>query len=446
MRESRTVQISIFDFYSPHEFGLHLKQLSEVLDEHPEILALLEQDLITEDCTEVGRKGLSVESIFRCMLLKQILGVSYEQLSFHLSDSLSYRTFARLGAENYPGKSSLQINIRRISPQKLETIFNTLSLKNVDQGDIDLSKIRIDSTVVKSNIAPPSDSQLLNDGVRVLSRLLAKSSSMTGIRIRFKDFRKESKSLSYRIFYAKKAEKETLYRELLPIATKVMGQVERATTTIRTQSVGCLETTHWLAEIEHFSTLMGRVISQTQRRVIEHEKVPSSEKIVSLFEDHTDIIIKGSRGIDYGHKINLASDSRGLLTGVFIEDGDAADVERYVPVLSDHERRYGVVPKTVVADGGYASLSNLDAGKEMGIKRVVFHKKKGLTLIAMGVKNKTYRALRNFRAGIEGNISELKRAFGLGKSMWKRLDGFKAYVWASVLSYNLTRLARLRSG
>jgi IS5 family transposase len=328
----------------------------------------------------------------------------------------------------------------------LETIFNAISNKHVDQGDIDLSKVRIDSTVVKSNIAPPSDSQLLNDGVRVLSRLLAKSSSMTGIKIRFKDFRKESRSLSYRIFHAKKAEKEGLYRALLPIATKVMKQVERATTTIRTQGASCVETTNCLAEIEHFSTLMGRVINQTQRRVIDYEKVPASEKIVSLFEEHTDIIIKGSRDIDYGHKINIVSDPHGLLTGVFIEAGNAADVERYLPVLSDHERRYGVVPETVVADGGYASLANLDGGKEMGIKRVVFHKKKGLTLTAMGVKNKTYRALRNFRAGIEGNISELKRAFGLGKSMWKRLDGFKAYVWASVLSYNLTRLARLRPG
>ena len=117
-----------------------------------------------------------------------------------------------------------------------------------------------------------------------------------------------------------------------------------------------------------------------------------------------------------------------------------------MPVVNDHDRRYGVVPETVVADGGYASLANLDAGKEMGVKRVVFHKKRGLTPAAMGVKNKTYKALRNFRAGIEGNISELKRAFGLGKSMWKKLDGFKAYVWASVLSYNLARLVRLRSG
>jgi IS5 family transposase len=446
MRESRTVQISIFDFYSQHEFGLHLKQLSELLDEYPEILRLLGQELLDEDCAEVGRKGLSVESIFRCMLLKQILGVSYKQLSFHLSDSLSYRTFARLAADDSPGKSSLQTNIRRISPQTLETIFNALSSKHVDQGDIDLSKIRIDSTVVKSNIAPPSDSQLLNDGVRVLSRLLAKSVSRTGIKIRFKDFRKASRLLSYRLFHAKKPEKEALYRELLPIAARVMEQVERATTTIRNQGASGLETQDWLAETGHFYTLMGRVIDQTRRRVMQHETVPAAEKIVSLFEEHTAIIIKGSRDIDYGHKINIASDARGLLTGVFIEDGNAADVARYLPVVRDHARRYGTVPETVVADGGYASLANLNAGKEMGIKRVVFHKKKGLTLTAMGVKNKTYRALRNFRAGIEGNISELKRAFGLDKSMWKRLDGFQAYVWASVLSYNLTRLARLRPG
>jgi len=448
MRETRTVQTSIFDCYSQHEFGTHLKNLSALLDEHPEILPLLERDLIADNCKEAGRTGQSVESIFRCMLLKQMLGLSYELLSFHLSDSLSYRTFARIRASESPSRSALQANIRSIRPETLETIFRLLAAKGFRQGDFNLEKIRIDSTVVKSNIASPSDSQLLNDSVRVLSRYLAKSQSMTGVKIRFKDFRKASRSLACRIFYAKKAEKALLYEELLPVTVKVMRQVEQAIAKVRSQSPAhlALATSAWIDDLEHYYDLAARVLDQTQRRIIGKEKVPSSEKIVSLFEEHTDIIIKGSRDIDYGHKINIASDAQGLLTSVFIEKGNPSDVERYFPVLDDHNSLYGCVPETVATDGGYASLANLEAGKAMGIKRPVFHKKKGLTLTAMGVKQKTYHALRNFRAGIEGNISELKRAYGLGKALWKKNDGFEAYVWASVLSYNLTRLVRLRSG
>jgi len=97
----------------------------------------------------------------------------------------------------------------------------------------------------------------------------------------------------------------------------------------------------------------------------------------------------------------------------------------------------------VVADGGYASQASVVAGRAMGLKHVVFHKPVGVSLTAMGVKSKTFTALRHFRAGIEGNISELKRAFGATKAKWKGHDGFKAFVWASALSYNLVRLARL---
>lgn len=444
MRETHTAQSSIFDFYSQHELGVHLERLSGLLDEFPQIMPMLEKDLIDDGCQEVGRRGLSVESIFRCMLLKQKLRLSYEQLSFHLSDSPTYRSFARLALNESPSKSALQANIRGIRPETLEGVFKLLAAKGYEQGEVDLSKVRMDSTVVRSNIAPPSDSQLLNDGVRVLSRYLAKSRAMTGIKIRFKDFRKASRSLSARIFYAKKAEKDVLYREMLALVDKVMGQVDRAREQV--QGSVYLGRDPWLADITHYYDLTARVVDQTRRRVIDGEKVPASDKVVSLFEEHSDIIIKGQREVDYGHKLNIASDAQGLLTSVTIEQGNPADTERYLPVLDDHEALYGCYPGAVAADGGYASVDNLKAARKAGIKRVMFHKKKGLTVSAMGVKQKTYDALRDFRAGIEGNISELKRAFGMGKALWKKHDGFKAYVWSSVLCYNLTRMVRIRSG
>ena len=122
------------------------------------------------------------------------------------------------------------------------------------------------------------------------------------------------------------------------------------------------------------------------------------------------------------------------------------DKDLFLPVLKMHAKNYSCLPKSVVCDGGYASKNNVSDGRSLGLKHVVFHKRVGISYQDMGVKIKTFKKLRNFRAGVEGNISELKRAFGAGKAKWKGYDGFKAFVWSSVLCYNLVRMARQQSG
>jgi len=446
MRETRLAQISIFENYAKHERAEQLKQLSSILDNHPEILDVIKKDLVKLSTTKTGRKGLTVENIFRCLLLKQQLQVSYDQLAFHLCDSMSYRTFTRLTDGFTPKKSALQSTIRSISPETLEQVQIALSVHWLKNDDISLEKIRADSTVVKSNIAPPSDSQLLNDSIRVLSRLFAKSRDETGIKLRFTDQRKTSKSLAFSIFNAKNAEKEVLYPKYLRIAHIVLKQAERALGNEGIKKSSYEKSQQWLANVEHYKKLLLKVIDQTQRRVIQKEKVPASEKIVSIFEEHTDIIIKGFRNVQYGHKINLSSEKNGFITYLSIEDGNPTDTALFLPVINGHQQQYDKLPKAIVCDGGYASKSNVEKGRAMGVKRVVFHKRVGISYTAMGVKIKTFKKLRDFRAGVEGNISELKRAFGVSKALWKGHDGFKAFVWSSVISYNLVRMARLQSG
>jgi len=446
MRETRVAQASIFENYSKHEFGVRLEALSNILDQHPEILSLVAKDLVDASLAKVGRIGLSAETIFRCLLLKQQLRISYEQLAFHLSDSMTYRTFVRLPNHSAPSRSGLQSTIRSIKPDTLEKVHEVLSGNWLKEGVLSMDKLRIDSTVVASNIAPPSDSQLLNDSVRVLSRLLAKSKNITGVKIRFTDQRKPSKSLAFQIFNAKNAGKEVLYPSLLKLIRIVLKQVDRGLQSVMTGACDSEEKQKWIREVEHYRDLTQKVISQTERRVIHKESVHSSEKIVSLFEPHTDIIVKGFRDVQYGHKINLSSEKSGFITYLSIEKGNPADSDLFMPVLDFHQSKLGRLPGSVVADGGYASKANVEKGRGLGVKRVVFHKPVGISLQAMGVKSKTFDQLRHFRAGVEGNISELKRAFGATKAKWKGLDGFKAYVWSSVLSYNLMRLARINSG
>lgn len=445
MRETRTVQTSIFDFYSDHEHGVMLNRLSQILDEHAEILKLLEADLIDPNRHQTGCCGLSVESVFRCQLLKQILQVSYAKLAFHLNDSSTYRSFARLASNQSPSRAGLQSVVRKIRPQTLQQIHQLLCRQWHLQGVIEGDQIRIDSTVVEADIAPPSDSGLLNDSIRVLSRHLATCHRHTGLKVRLTDQREKAKRLAFAIFHAKKAEKQVLYPQLLSCAGIVLKQVDRTLVQLD-QPRPDAKSLHWMNTVKHHRELLRRVIHQTQQRVYENASVPSSEKIVSIFEPHTDIIVKGAREVQYGHKINLATDAQGLVIYMDILQGNPTDRTLYQPVLDSHRNLFGDLPHTTVADGGYASAENVDKARADGVVRAAFHKRAGLGYHAMGVKKKTLKALRAFRAGIEANISELKRMFGLNKAKWKNQDGFNAFVWSGVLAYNLIKVSRISTG
>jgi len=194
--------------------------------------------------------------------------------------------------------------------------------------------------------------------------------------------------------------------------------------------------------MQHYRPLIVQVIAQTQRRVIEGERLPVADKIVSLFEPHTDIIVKGQREVQYAHKLTLASGASGLALDVIIEDGNPADSGCLMPVLQRHIHHYGEAPCELVADGGYASAANVADAKSLGVTHVAFHKPVGLSIEAMTGDRWLYNKLRRFRAGIEAMISYLKRCFGLSRCNWKGLDHFKAYVHSAVFTNNLVVLTR----
>ena len=200
----------------------------------------------------------------------------------------------------------------------------------------------------------------------------------------------------------------------------------------------------WRAQLDHFLPLIERILAQSQGRVLEGQAVPAGEKLVSLFEPHADIIIKGARDVRYGHKLNLVTGRSGLILDVVVETGNPADAERFLPMLERQIAHCGVPPRQVAADGGYASQDNLTAAKALGVTDVAFHKKRGLTVEDMVKSRWVYRKLRNFRAGIEAGISCLKRAYGLARCTWRGLDHFKTYIWSAVVAHNLVLLARLK--
>ena len=223
--------------------------------------------------------------------------------------------------------------------------------------------------------------------IHTLGRLFAKSQTRTGIRLRLTDHRKASRKLAAAIFYGKKAEKDALYPQLVHLAKKVVKQSDRAVDQVKAKSLDPLSFA-WIEEVLHYRRLLERVIDQAVRRVFNQETVPAGEKIVSLFEPHTDIIVKANRGVEYGHKLNLSTNKHGLITAVMLEQGNPKDSKRFMPLLEAHQRLYGHLPTTTIADGCYASHDNRSAAKAMGVEKVVFHKKNGITLSAMGIKGK----------------------------------------------------------
>ena len=217
-----------------------------------------------------------------------------------------------------------------------------------------------------------------------------------------------------------------------------LGYLDEAYKTLEKRA----DTHVWRARVDHYRPLIDTIIEQTQRRVINGEQVPAPDKLVSLFEPHTDIIVKGQRDVQYGHKITLSGGHSGLVLDVIIEDGNPADQVCLMPLLKRHIDHYGHPPRDVAADGAYATVDNLTKAKGLGVSHIAFHKRAGLTVEAMTGDRWLYNKLRNFRAGIEATISYLKRCFGLSRCNWKGFDHFKAYVHSAVFTHNLVVLTQ----
>lgn len=197
-------------------------------------------------------------------------------------------------------------------------------------------------------------------------------------------------------------------------------------------------------QIDHYVQLAEKVFDQTQRRVINGEKVKARNKIVSLFEPHTDIIIKDRRDTYYGHKICLTGGASNLILDCWIVEGNPADSELALPMLDRQKKIYGRYPLKVCFDCGFASKANLKAAKSYNIKDVCFAKKRGLDETDKCRSHYVYRKLRCFRARIESGILWLKRCLGLTRCTWKGWRAFKSYVWSSIVAANLLTIARAR--
>ena len=451
MRQARQKQFNLTAPWLRLEHAAELAAIDRILDQMPAVAELVWQDLNGQEARKnAGAEGLSADCVLRALLVKQMNGFSYRDLAFHLADSTSYRTFCRLSLGQNPSKTMLAACIKKIRSETLEQI-NRLLVGVAGQEKIeDGACVRVDTTVVKSNIHTPLDSNLLSDGVRVMTRVMGRMRAMLGSEVKFSDRTRRARRRALGILNARFREKRRpLYRDLVQVtketidsATGVMGVVDRHLETSSLNENDRARTAAVRDKLARFVGLSQKVVDQTERRVFNDESVPAKEKIVSLFEEHTDILVKDHRETFYGHKICLTSGRSSLITDCTILEGNPADSTLAEQMIDRHIDIVGKAPAQVAYDGGFTSKANLDAIKAKGVIDVAFSKARTLKITDMVRSSYVYKKLRNFRAGIEGTISFLKRTFGLDRCTWRTLPSFRSYVWSSVITFNLLLIAR----
>lgn len=449
MRKKYQKQMPLMPSNIEHPRAKELERISQILDSIPTIVDMVLQDLTHGvKHSNCGAEGMTAEQVLRAAIIKQTEGFSYNELAFHIVDSNTYRNFCRIGlVDKGFKKSALCKNIKALSPETWESINRLLGAYGEDK-DIEKGKeARIDCTVVCSNIHEPTDSSLLWDSTRVLTRILNKMKEGLVADILFTDHTRRAKRRSLQILNAKsKKARVKPYKDLLKITGKTVSYSKSAAAVL--ESYGFTDTRDMalavamLKDFEELIPLAEKVIDQTTRRILHDEKVPAQEKIFSIFEPHTDIIIKDRRDEYYGHKVCLTGGSSNFISDCLIVDGNPADSTLTCQMLDRHDEIYGRYPLNAALDGGFASKANLKAAKSRDIKNVCFAKKRGLKEEDMCQSRWVYKRLRRFRAGIESGISWLKRSFGFWRCTWKSFRSFKSYVWSSIVAANLFTLAR----
>ncbi len=451
MREKRQKQMPLSPaFRRDFDQAKELEAISQILDQHPAIYDQVYQDICPygPKVNDTGAEGMSAEQVLRAAIVKALFGYSYRKLAFHIVDSGCLRSFCLIGFGKGFKKSALQKNIKSLSGETWEQI-NRVIIGHAKEEKVEKGReVRIDCTVVESNIHHPTDSSLLWDAVRVLTRLLIAARELGVPGICFQDHSRRAKRRMLGILNTQKEKvRKKRYADLIKVSVMVVGYAKQALPCIDdfepSSLEEMLEQARIFDDIQHYLPLIEKVVTQAERRVLQEEIVPAPEKLVSLFEPHTDIIIKDRRDTHFGHKICLTGGRSNLILDCVVLKGNPADSDLTQTMIKRQKDIYGRSPLKAALDGGFASKENVKLAKGEGVKDVCFAKRRGIKVKDMCRSEYVYKRLRNFRAGIESGISWLKRCFGLGRCNWQGWRSFKSYVWASVVSANLLTLARV---
>src|ERR1700726_2034194 len=435
-----------------------LQAIADFLDDQKEMIERVRSDLVRGlKKPRSGRRGLTPQQILRALILMRVKNWDYRELRERIADGLMLRQFADFYCDPVPKHDAFGRGFNRLTPETLKAINDLVVQAAVDLGLEDGTKLRVDTTVVQTDIHHPTDNTLLWDVVRVVTRLIGRLAEALERR-RIKGFRDRTRSARrrmqeiQRMTSRQRQEHQTgTYRELIGIAEEVVESARTALHQTRKahgkNMITDLAQAETRKEIEHFCDLGARVVNQSRRRVLNGEQVPAAEKLYSIFEPHTDLIKRGKvqTPIEFGHKVFLAESARGLITQYDVLDGNPIDEQHVVVSLEHHKQTFGDVPKLYGSDRGFFSEKNVTSCKQHGVKGVCIPQRGGTKTPEREAYEKTreFKDGQRFRAGIEGRISVLFRGRGMKRCLAEGRERFELWVAAAVLANNLMKIAAL---
>ena len=416
-----------------------LAVMDTILNQHPEICEMVKDDItMGQESSSFGRQDMpTVEQIVRAAIYKEMKNLTYRELEYAQHDSRMCSTFIKLDERKALSFEAYQKYISRISGESLNKVMIAINRIAIGEGLEDCKSIRTDGTVVETNIHYPTNNSLIWDCIKTIDRLLKKLKD-SGVDIKPRSYKKQAKKTHYKINNTKKKEeREEEFKKQIKLLRSSINQAERALTATLPKTIeDWIEAQAVIKELKELLPKAEKVYEISWRHEILGESVPNKEKIFSIFEDHTDIIVKGGREVEFGHKVNLAGGKSNLILDCRILDGNPADATIYGDVLDRIQENYGIVPRDIVTDGGYASKDNVRIAQGKGIINIVFNKIKGSLQNIVRSKNMETR-LKKWRSGIEAVISNLKRGYELFRCDWKTRAHFDAKVYWNVIAYNI---------
>jgi IS5 family transposase len=400
-----------------------------------------------------GRRPLATAEVaLRLMLLKHVRNWSYADLQREVRANLVYRQFTRIGGGKVPDDKTMGTLGRQLGPEVIRKVHERVVEIARENKIVTGRKMRVDTTVVETNIHYPTDSSLLGDGVRVLTRVMKKIGKVAGEA--GTKLRDRSRAVKLRVLAIARASRNKTekgqeklkqsYVKLLEAASRVVGQAKKFSREIaeRVKRGNRTVLSRAKKELDKMIPRVQQVMRQTRERVLEGN-TRAEEKILSLFEPETEVVRKGKahKPNEFGKLVKIQEAEKQIITDYQVCERRPADSTLLVPSLEQHVKQFGRAPEVVAADPGFFSAANEAKAEEMGVRRVSIpsHATKSP---ARKERQKTrwFKKLQKWRTGCEGCISVLKQRHGLDRCRYKGLDGMKRWVGLGVIADNLIHI------
>lgn len=448
----------VSDLYEPW-----MRQADELLNDE-QLVNLVQQELskrIRKSKTR-GRPGTPADIVLRLLLLKHIRDWSYQTLIREVRANLVYRSFTHIGGAAVPDDKTIGRLGRQLGPDTIKGLQQRLVEMAQEHQIVRGKKMRVDTTVVATNIHYPTDSSLLGDGVRVLTRLMKRVTAIAGqVGTKLRD---RSRSVKLRVVEIARASRSKspqtvermkgLYGKLLESTSRVVGQAKRfvqdiaAGVKVSTDVFQQAALAGMKKELETMLPRVKTVIEQTRARVMAGN-TRFEGKLASIFEPTTEIIRRGKtdKPTEFGKMIKVQEAEGQIIIDYEVYDKRPSDSDLLEPSIQIHEQRLGRVPDLVAGDAGFYSAQGEKAAYEQGVKQVSVPNRSTKSQERKQLQKKRwFRNGQKWRTGCEGRISLLKRRHGLDRSLYKGDDGMKRWVGLGVLGDNLINIGRALAG